>query len=79
MDNFNLNDITKETIYDRNSTDTIADTNNNTNPCKKLRLIHFNDVYNIEENKREPKAGAARFVKLVKKLKEDDSCLVFFR
>lgn len=35
---------------------------------KKLNIIHFNDVYSIEENEKEPKAGAARFVSLVEKL-----------
>jgi 5'-nucleotidase len=27
-----------------------------------IRLLHFNDVYNIEERSAEPRAGAARFV-----------------
>ena len=29
---------------------------------RKVNILHFNDVYNIEESEREPKAGAARFV-----------------
>jgi 2',3'-cyclic-nucleotide 2'-phosphodiesterase (5'-nucleotidase family) len=35
---------------------------------KKLNIIHFNDVYSIEENEKEPKAGASRFVSLVEEL-----------
>ena len=30
-------------------------------PEKKLRIIHFNDVYNIEGGKGESVGGAARF------------------
>ena len=33
-----------------------------------IRIIHFNDVYNIEEGSREPVGGAARFVGLLRKL-----------
>ena len=33
-----------------------------------IRLLHFNDVYNIEDGSREPVGGAARFVGLLKKL-----------
>lgn len=33
----------------------------------KLKILHFNDVYNIEENpKKQFKGGAARFVSAVK-------------
>lgn len=27
-----------------------------------IRIIHFNDIYNIEQSVREPVGGAARFV-----------------
>lgn len=30
-----------------------------------LTIIHYNDVYNVEERKEEPRAGAARFVSAV--------------
>lgn len=34
---------------------------------KKLRIMHFNDVYNIQENpKKAYKGGAARFVTAMK-------------
>ena len=44
--------------------------NTTTDVFKKLNIIHFNDVYNIEENEKEPKAGAARFVTLLEHLKQ---------
>jgi len=28
---------------------------------KILNIIHFNDVYNLEEQKEDPKGGGARF------------------
>lgn len=37
---------------------------------KKISIIHFNDVYNIESNQTEPVAGAARFVSLVEEFIE---------
>jgi len=60
-------ELTVETIF-RNTTN------------KKLNIIHFNDVYSIEENEREPKAGAARFVSLIEKLikSTDTPTLVLF-
>jgi hypothetical protein len=33
---------------------------------KTLKLLHFNDVYNIEARAQEPCGGAARFVTKVK-------------
>ena len=37
----------------------------------KLRILHFNDCYNIQENtKNEYKGGAARFVTLLKHYQE---------
>ena len=38
---------------------------------KKLRIIHFNDVYNIEQ-------GSARFATAVDALNEEDNCLLVF-
>lgn len=45
-----------------------------------LNIIHFNDVYNIESNTIEPKAGAARFKTLLNQLKEasNNPTLVLF-
>ncbi|KAG2499914.1 hypothetical protein HYH03_002202 [Edaphochlamys debaryana] len=36
---------------------------------RKLTILHFNDVYNIEEQAREPKGGAARLAGKVKEVK----------
>ena len=35
-------------------------------PPQVVTIIHFNDVYNIEEREAEPKGGAARFVTAIK-------------
>ena len=43
-----------------------------------IRIVHFNDVYNIEPSSIEPKAGAARFLTAVNCLKQEAPCLVFF-
>lgn len=45
---------------------------------KKLRIIHFNDVYNIEEGKEEPLGGAARFYTALNEIKEEGPALVLF-
>lgn len=47
---------------------------------RKLKIIHFNDVYNIESGDIEPKAGAARFIHTVEELIKSDpvSTLVLF-
>ena len=45
---------------------------------QKLRIIHFNDVYNIESRSVEPCGGSARFVNLIEHLKRDQPALVFF-
>jgi 2',3'-cyclic-nucleotide 2'-phosphodiesterase (5'-nucleotidase family) len=36
----------------------------------KLRILHFNDVYNIEERPRDPCGGIARFTSLVRQRRE---------
>ena len=46
---------------------------------KNLKIIHFNDVYNIEGCQNEPKAGAARFINAIEDiLKLDDSTIILF-
>jgi hypothetical protein len=45
---------------------------------KKLRILHFNDVYNIEESIEEPVGGAARFCTALNLLKEETPSLVLF-
>lgn len=47
-------------------------------PVKKLKIIHFNDVYNIEGSKEEPVGGGARFTHLVKDLIAEEPALVVF-
>lgn len=36
-------------------------------PSPNLRIVHFNDVYNIKADKREPVGGIARFQTVLKK------------
>jgi hypothetical protein len=62
----NPNDWTREIIYNHENLNQIAKLS------KKLRILHFNDVYNIENSECEPKAGAARFLTAVETLKEAD-------
>ena len=46
--------------------------------AKSLRIIHFNDVYNIEGARNEPIGSAARFKTVIDELaKEKDSILLF--
>ena len=70
-------ELSKELVYE--NVDPIINSNNK----KQLKIIHFNDVYNVESNNIEPKAGAARFVKAVDLVKKDSKendelCLVLF-
>ena len=59
---------TKHTIYEIDS----KQENNS------LKIVHFNDVYNIEGQTKEPLGGAARFLTLLKYLKSTGPCLVLF-
>lgn len=61
-----------ETIYQSFSQ---SQSQNNT---KKLRIIHFNDVYNIERSKEEPIGGASRFATILNDLNKNNDCLVVF-
>lgn len=47
---------------------------------RALQIVHFNDVYNIEEQSGvEPAGGAARFIALIEQfMSENPSTLVFF-
>ncbi len=36
------------------------------NVSEPIKIIHFNDVYDIEESTREPVGGASRFVNEIK-------------
>ncbi|CAF0987732.1 unnamed protein product [Brachionus calyciflorus] len=64
----NAKELTKETIL----------SSKNNNLKKRLRIIHFNDVYNIEPSARDPKGGAARFLTALNYLKAEEPCLVMF-
>jgi 2',3'-cyclic-nucleotide 2'-phosphodiesterase (5'-nucleotidase family) len=59
-----MNYFTNETIIDNNEE-------------SFLNLIHFNDVYNIENSSIEPKAGAARFLTAINKLKNESTLVLF--
>ena len=43
----------------------------------RITIIHFNDVYNIEEQASEPVGGAARFKTAVKQLAGLDPLILF--
>jgi 5'-nucleotidase len=45
---------------------------------KKVRIIHFNDAYNIESRKVEPCGGASRFVTAIEELNRDEPAIVLF-
>jgi 5'-nucleotidase len=49
-----------------------------TSNAKHLRLIHFNDVYNIEGVKDEPVGGAARFKTVLNEIMKDKQSIVIF-
>ena len=50
-----------------------------TKTSRNLRIIHFNDVYNIEPSEQEPVGGAARFKTVLDSLQaEGPPALVIF-
>lgn len=42
-----------------------------------ISLLHFNDVYNVEEQPTEPLAGAARFKTAFASFEEKDPLILF--
>lgn len=50
---------------------------NNGNRSSTITILHFNDIYNIEEQPKEPKAGAARFKTAMRSFQDRDP-LIFF-
>lgn len=40
--------------------------------------MHFNDVYDIQEQMKEPIGGVARFAKVVKDLQKSFNCITLF-
>jgi 2',3'-cyclic-nucleotide 2'-phosphodiesterase (5'-nucleotidase family) len=70
-----INDLTQKIIYNYPSDNA---TPSNSSSKKTLRIIHFNDVYNIEPDTREPLGGAARFLTAINIVKSEEPCLVLF-
>jgi hypothetical protein len=69
------NELTKKIVFE----DTTSEfTFSSKTGSDTLRIIHFNDVYNIESSSIEPKAGAARFLTAVNLVQKEMPCLVFF-
>ena len=54
-----------------------ASSNSSTSTLDVITILHFNDVYNIEERKKEPVGGAPRFKTKVDSLKELDPLILF--
>lgn len=44
---------------------------------KPLKVIHFNDVYNIEETKDEPVAGSSRFYSALRAYSHQNPLILF--
>lgn len=65
--------VSKEVIYEEYSDFDTTDKSR-----KKLRIIHFNDVYNIESRSIEPCGGSSRFVQTIEYLMEKKPALVLF-
>jgi 5'-nucleotidase len=59
-------------------TEKIFINNNIINDEKKLNIIHFNDVYNIENGNEEPVGGAARFLTAIERLIQQEPSIVLF-
>jgi hypothetical protein len=73
-------ELTKQLIFD-DEAETLRfddDSYNRSIVEKSFRIIHFNDVYDIEGNPKEQIGGAARFATAVKLLREQGPCLVLF-
>lgn len=62
-------DLTRQTIFS---------SGNKLCASKSFRIIHFNDIYDIEGDEKEKSGGAARFSTAIKLLQEEGPCLVFF-
>ncbi len=65
-------------IPDRNIEVLLDERLNSNSNVKRLRIVHFNDVYNIEGCKDEPVGGAARFLKAVETFTKNQSALLVF-
>jgi len=65
-------------IPDRNIEVLLDERLNSNSNVKRLRIVHFNDVYNIEPAKDEPVGGAARFAKAIETFTKKNSALLAF-
>ena len=71
-----MKEYTTELIYQNDSSKIVSDS---AKTSKRLNIIHFNDVYNIESRDIEPVGGSARFVTLVEEImSEQPNTLVLF-
>lgn len=43
----------------------------------RLSIVHFNDVYDVQERKKEPVGGAARFKTAVDRVRDNNPLVVF--
>ena len=43
----------------------------------QITILHFNDVYNIEEKKKEPVGGAARFKTALESFRDTEPLILF--
>ncbi len=69
-------DVNRIVQYSNNSE--VFDKLNKNLLANKLKIIHFNDVYNIEESKNEPCGGAARFAYALDYITNNDPHLILF-
>lgn len=67
---------TRETEFNPKLSRIYSPTKLTDQPAKKLTILHFNDVYNIESRDQEPVGGAARFVTKIRSF--PDEPLVLF-
>lgn len=56
----------------------IYENGDNLDSGKKLNIIHFNDVYNVETGEQEPVGGASRFLTAIETLMQKGPSLVIF-
>lgn len=54
-----------------------ASSNSSTSALDIITILHFNDVYNIEERTKEPVGGAPRFKTKVDSLRELEPLILF--
>ena len=71
LDNFNELD-SGVNCFENNS-----NIENEDGESKRLTIIHFNDVYNIESHEEEPVGGAARFVTKIEEMSAENPLILF--